>query len=118
MALEWIKRYLSNHRQYVCYNNSNSEFKEIKCGVPHRSILGPLLFILYINDMYDVSKLHHIILFADDTNFNFFYWASNIDDITNVVNKELKQLDLTIFNKICHPSQRPRWQVDKEAIGL
>ena len=67
LALKWIKSYLSNRRQYVCYNNSNSEFKEIKCGVPQGSILGPLLFILYINDMCGVSKLLHIILFADDT---------------------------------------------------
>ena len=92
LALEWIQSYLSNRRQYVCYNNSNSEFKEIKCGVPQGSILGPLLFILYINDMCDVSKLLHIILFADDT--NIFYSASNIDDVTNVVNNELKQLGL------------------------
>ena len=76
----------------MCYINSNSEFKEIKCGVPQGSILGPLLFILYINDMCDVSKQLHIILFADDT--NFFYSASNIDDVTNVVNNELKQLGL------------------------
>ena len=67
LALEWIKSYLFNRRQYVCYNNSNSEFKEIKCGVPQGSILGPLLFILYINDMCDVAKLLLIILFADDT---------------------------------------------------
>ena len=92
LALEWTKSYLSNRRQYVCYNNSNSEFKEIKCGVPQGSIHSPLLFILYINDMCDVSKLLHIILFADDT--NIFYSASNIDDVTNVVNNELKQLGL------------------------
>ena len=92
LALEWIKRYLSNRRQYVCYNNSNSEFKEIKCGVPQGTILGPLLFIFYTNDMCDVSKLLHIILFADDT--KCFYSASNIDDVTNVVNNELKQLGL------------------------
>ena len=71
-----------NHRQYVCYNNSNSELKEIKCGVLQGSILGPLLFIVYISNMCDVSKLLHIILFADDT--TIFYSASNIDDATNV----------------------------------
>ena len=92
LALEWIKSYLSNRRQYVCYNNSNSELKEIKCGVPQGSILGPLVFILYINDMCDISKLLHLILFADNT--NNFYVASNIDDVTNVVNNELKQLGL------------------------
>ena len=92
LALEWITSYLSNRRQYVCYNNSNSEFMEIKCGVPQRSILGPLLLILYINDMCDVSKLLHIIIFADDT--EIFYSASNIDDVVNVVSNELKQLGL------------------------
>ena len=92
LALEWIKSDLSNRRQYVCYNNINSEFKEIKCGVPQGSVLGPLLCILYINDMCNVSKLLHIILFADDA--KIVYSASNIDDITNVVNNELKQLGL------------------------
>ena len=53
---------------------------------------GPLLFFLYLHDMYDVSKLLHIILFADDT--KCFYSVSNIDDVTNVINNELKQLGL------------------------
>ncbi|KAI0207837.1 hypothetical protein LSAT2_007489, partial [Lamellibrachia satsuma] len=64
----------------------------IKCGVPQGSILGPLPFILDINVMCYVSKLLHIILFADDTNIS--YSASNIDDVTNIVNNELKQLGL------------------------
>ena len=65
----WSKGFSSGMDKQLCYNNSNSEFKGIKCGVPQGSILGPLLFILYLNDMCDVSKLLHIILFADDTNF-------------------------------------------------
>ena len=64
----------------------------MKCGVPQGSSLGPLLFILYKNEMCDVSKLLHIIIFADDT--NMFYSATNIDYVTNVVNNELKQLSL------------------------
>ena len=54
LALDLIKSYLANRGQYVCYNNSNSELKNIKCGVPQGSILGPVLFILYINDMCEV----------------------------------------------------------------
>ena len=71
LALDWIKSYLANLSQYVCYNNSNSQLNNIKCGVPQGSILGPILFILYINDMCEVSKLLNIILFADDTSIFF-----------------------------------------------
>ena len=92
MALDWIKSYLVNRGQYVCYNNSNSELKNIKCGVPQGSILGPVLFILYINDMCEVSKLLNIILFADDT--SIFYSTRNIVDITCTVNNELEKLDI------------------------
>ena len=92
LALDWIKSYLANRGQYVCYNNSNSELKNIKCGVPQGSILGPVLFILYINDMCEVSKLLNIILFADDT--SIFYSTRNIVDITCTVNNELEKLDI------------------------
>ena len=92
LALDWIKSYLANRGQYVCYNNSNSELKNIKCGVPQGSILGPVLFILYINDMCEVSTLLNIILFADDT--SIFYSTRNIVDITCTVNNELEKLDI------------------------
>ena len=71
LALDWIKNYLANRSRYVCYNNSNSELKNITCGVQQGSILSPVLFILYINDMCEVSKLLNIILFADDA--SMFY---------------------------------------------
>jgi len=71
MALNWLRSYLNNRKQYVQLTDVKSELLEIKCGVPQGSILGPKLFILYIDifDICDVSKLLQFVLFADDTNF-------------------------------------------------
>ena len=66
-ACNWFASYLHNRKQYVVFNKSESEYKEISCGVPQGSILGPLLFILYINDIEHVSDIIKPILFADDT---------------------------------------------------
>ena len=68
IPLRWFKSYLSNRLQYVEFNGVSLESFEIKCGVPQGSILGPLLFLLYINDLCNVSKVVDFILFADDTN--------------------------------------------------
>ena len=68
---EWFKDYLSNRIQYVSYNDCNSDFKEVVCGVPQGSILGPLLFILYVNDITYTSDVLDFILFADDTTITY-----------------------------------------------
>ena len=62
IALDWFKSYLSDRKQFVTYNGTNSEMKCVTCGVPQGSILGPLLFTLYVNDMYrsQVFKIHFI----------------------------------------------------------
>ena len=66
-ALTWFTSYLSNRKQFISYDGNNSELCNILCGVPQGSILGPLLFIIYINDIWHVSTKSSVVLFADDT---------------------------------------------------
>ena len=67
-ASDWLKSYLSNRKQFVNIDGCSSELLDVICGVPQGSILGPTLFILYVNDICNVSNLVKFILFADDTN--------------------------------------------------
>ena len=68
IALSWFRSYLTDREQYVNVNNCNSVLQKLKYGVPQGSILGPILFILYINDLPQISKIAHHIYFADDAN--------------------------------------------------
>ena len=76
VALHWFKSYLHNRSQYVVYNGLQSAKFGIKCGVPQGSILGPILFLISINDITNVSRLLQLLLFADDT--NIFFWSIGI----------------------------------------
>ena len=64
----WIKNYLKGRRQFVVYDKTSSFTNTIHCGDPQGSILGPLLFLLYINDLPKCSSSLDFILFAEDTN--------------------------------------------------
>ena len=75
-ANTWICSYLMNRYQYVTINGTNSDYMNVLCGVPRESILWRILFILYINDMCNVSTLLKPVLFADDT--NLFYSGKDI----------------------------------------
>ena len=77
-------------KQYVSYNSCDSELKDIVCGVPQGSILGPLLFIFYVNDITNTSDVFEFILSADDT--TILYSHPNIENQINKINEELKEV--------------------------
>ena len=92
IALDWLSSYLRNRKQYVEIDNVMSFFLDIICGVPQGSILGPKLFILYINDICNVSCILDFILFADDT--NIFCSSNNIKELCKIVTCELNKLNI------------------------
>ena len=90
-CLNWIKSYLTNRRHYVSISNASSNINTINSGVPQGSILGPLLFLLYINDFHKASNILNFVHFADDT--TVFHSHSNINVLTRTTNNELKTID-------------------------
>ena len=106
-ALSWFKSYLSCRTQYETYTGNESNRQMIKCGVPQGSILGLLLFLIYINDLCTVCKNIIPVLFADDTNlFSSGVDATGLQDGVNydlaVITKWLKvnKLSLNIKRRI------------------
>ena len=84
-AYNWFSSYLKNRTQFITINGFNSELKEINGGAPQGSMLGPLLFLIYINDLLYFLKFCQVHHFDDDFNFP-------VKVIKKQVNKDLKTL--------------------------
>jgi hypothetical protein len=90
VANDWIRSYLFERSQYCTYDNTKSSTKLINCGVPQGSILGPLLFLTYINDLHLATTQSDIILFADDS--NLFAHSKTITEVQVTLNNEMPKL--------------------------
>ena len=96
---DWFNSYLSNRKQYTVVNGVSSAIGNVSCGVPQGSVLGPLLFLIYVNDIYKAVPDGILKLFADDT--NLFLCGSNLQFLEKRANMCLKHMeDWFVANKL------------------
>ena len=96
-ALDLMSSYLKNRKQYVVFNNKQSDYSEVYTGVPQGSILGPLFFSICINDLITASDKLKFLMYADDTTIYF-----NIEDFDSQNTEADINAELEKVNTCCH----------------
>ena len=102
---KWIVDYLSNRAQYTEVNGKASTVKEVKCGVPQGSLLGPRLCSIQVNDLPNYIEEGELSLFADNT--NVYCIGNNVEEVVDMLNKVMAQVyDWCMKNKFTvHPGK-------------
>ena len=90
-ALKWFKSYLTSRMQRCNLNNHLSSASPLNCGVPQGSIIGPRLYLIYVNDLPNCLNVGTPRMYADDTNVTFS--AATIPDLESQINRDLKYID-------------------------
>ena len=109
-SLDFLLSYLSNRTHRVKFNGIISGTKEVTCGVPQGSVLGPLLFLLYINDIYKVCPVAKFFLFADDT--AIFYSASSINELQDKIHVSFPKITAWLIgNRLSLSVQKTFYQL-------
>ena len=106
--LRWFESYLSNRKQFITYGDKQTNIKTITCGVSQGSILGLLLFLIFVNDLHKVTKYLDPIMFADDTNLVCSY--KNLKTLFQIVNSELKPVtEWLLANKLSLNAKKAKY---------
>ena len=88
---DWFKSYSSDRKQFISINGYNSDLMPVICGVQQGSVLGPLLFLIYINDLHKAIRYCKVHQFADDK--NLFHTNRSVKNLNKLVNHDMKQLN-------------------------
>ena len=112
---KWFQSYLTDRSQYVTYDGIESKVLPIKYGVPQGSILGPLLFIIYMNDIFNASNFLFTILYADDT--CVILDGKSLENLITLMNQELHLLYIWLQpNKLTLNVQKTYYIIFHRAI--